>query len=170
MGDELRDRVEALERRLRAAEDVLAIERLKARYAHLVDARYARGRVVDAAKLEALARQIAELFTEDGVFDGGSALGVARGRDAIAARMREPTLLFSRHYFVAPQIHVEGERASGRWELLAPCTTKDGRPHWMAGVEDDDYRKLDGRWLHRSMKLSVVFYAPHATGWEKVFI
>jgi hypothetical protein len=149
---------------------VQAIERLKARYAQLVDARYTRGGVVDAAKLAEIARQLAALFTEDGVWDGGRALGVARGRAEIAARMAEPTLLFSWHYFLKPRIHVEGDRADARWNLLAPCTTKDGRPHWMAGYEDDDYRKVDGHWLHRSMKLTVVFLAPHATGWEKVLV
>ena len=167
---DLEQRLAVLEARVRAVEDVQAIERLKARYAQLVDARYERGRVVGPAKLEATARQLAELFTEDAVWDGGRALGVARGRAEIAARMREPTLLFSWHYFVKPRIHVDGDRASARWDLLAPCTTQDGRPHWMAGVEDDDYRRVDGQWLHRSMKLTVVFLAPHATGWEKVLV
>jgi hypothetical protein len=82
--------------------------------------------------------------------------------------MREPTLLFSKHYFLQPQISVEGERARGRFDLLAPCTTRDGRPHWMAGVEDDEYRRVGGAWLHQRMKLTVVFYAPHETGWQKL--
>jgi len=167
---ELEQRLVSLERRLAAALDVQAIERLKARYAELVDARYSRGRVVEPAKLAECARRIAELFTEDAVWDGGKALGVARGREEIAARMREPTLLFSWHYFLKPRIEVEGDSARARWDILSPCTTKDGRPHWMAGVEDDAYRKLGGAWLHSHMKLSVVFLAPHATGWEKVFV
>ena len=166
----LLERISTLERRLAAVEDVQAIERLKARYAELVDARYSRGAVVPAEKLAEVAGRIAELFTEDGVWDGGRALGVARGRAEIAARMREPTLLFSWHYFLKPRIQVDGARANGRWDILSPCTTRDGRPHWMAGFEDDDYRKVDGRWLHHSMKLTVVFLSPHATGWEKVFV
>jgi len=133
------------------------------------DARYSRGAQVPAEKLAPIAREISELFTEDGVWDGGRALGVAHGRAEIAARMSEPTLLFSWHYFLKPQIQVEGDRARARWDILSPCTTKDGRPHWMAGFEDDEYRKVDGRWLHSGMKLTVVFLSPHATGWEKVF-
>ena len=165
----LERRIAALEARLEAVADVQAIERLKARYAELVDARYSRGNVVEAGKLEAVARQIAELFTEDGVWDGGRALGVAKGRDEIAARMREPTLLFSWHYFLKPRIEVSGDTATARWDILSPCTTKDGRPHWMAGFEDDTYRKVDGTWLHQGMKLTVVFLSPHETGWEKVY-
>jgi hypothetical protein len=161
-------RLAALEARVAAAEAVQAIAALKARYAELVDARYARGAVVDAARLGELAARIAELFAEDAEWDGGRALGVAKGRAAIAARMREPTLLFSKHYFLQPQIEVDGERARGRFDLLAPCTTKDGRPHWMAGVEEDEYRRVGGAWLHQRMRLTVVFYAPHETGWQKV--
>jgi SnoaL-like domain len=168
--DDLQRRVEALEKRLDAALAVQEIQRLKARYAALVDARYTRGAVVDSAKLGEIARDIADLFTEDATWDGGRALGVAQGRGEIAARMGEPTLLFSRHYFVQPRIEVEGDLASARWDLLAPCTTKDGRPHWMAGVEDDTYRRVGGRWLHQSMRLSVVFLAPHEVGWEKVLV
>jgi hypothetical protein len=168
--DDLEQRVEALEKRLDAVLAVQEIERLKARYAALVDARYARGAVVEPSKLDEIARAIAALFSEDATWDGGRALGVARGRAEIAARMGEPTLLFSRHYFVQPRIEVDGDLASGRWDLIAPCTTKDGRPHWMAGVEDDTYRRVGGRWLHQSMRLSVVFLAPHEVGWDKVLV
>src|SRR5204862_263872 len=92
--EELTRRIDALETRLRAAEDVQAIHRLKARYAQLVDARYLpRGAgVVERAPLEAAARAIAETFTKDGVWDGGPGLGRCVGRDAIFQRMCEPTL------------------------------------------------------------------------------
>jgi hypothetical protein len=160
----------ALEQRVRMLEDVLAIQRLKARYAELIDQRYHRGRAREGEELARVARQIADLFTEDAVWDGGPALGLCRGREAICERMREPTLLFSWHFFLKPQIQVDGDRASARWDLLAPCTTKDGRAHWLAGTEDDDYRRVDGRWLHRHMKLNVVFLAPHETGWTRILV
>jgi hypothetical protein len=168
--DDALQRIERLERRLAAVEAVQEIERLKARYAELVDARYTRGAVVAPDRLAELAERIAELFSEDAVWDGGRTLGLARGRIEIAARMREPTLLFSWHYFLKPRIEVTGDSARARWDILSPCTTQDGRPHWMAGFEDDEYRKVEGRWLHQRMKLTVVFLSPHATGWEKVFV
>jgi hypothetical protein len=170
VSDDVLQRIERLEQRVAEVEAVQEIERLKARYAEIVDARYSRGAVVAPERLGELAGGIAALFCEDGVWDGGRALGVARGRDEIAARMREPTLLFSWHYFLKPRIEVSGATARARWDILSPCTTKDGRPHWMAGFEDDEYRKVDGRWLHQHMKLTVVFLSPHATGWEKVFV
>ncbi|HEX5065442.1 MAG TPA: nuclear transport factor 2 family protein [Myxococcota bacterium] len=167
MGTELEKRVEALERRVRAAEDVDAIQRLKARYGQLVDLRYDRKGPKGADELEKLATQIADLFSEDAVWDGGAGLGECRGREAIRRRFLAPTLRFSWHFFVKPHIEVDGDRAHGTWDILAPCTATDGTPMWMAGVEDDRYVREGGRWLHESMKLRVVFMAPHAKGWSK---
>jgi len=166
--EELSRRIDALETRLRAAEDVQAIHRLKARYAQLVDARYRRrGGVVDRAQLEAAARAIAELFTPDGIWDGGAGLGVCKGREEIFRRMCEPTLSFSWHFFLKPHIEVDGDRAHGSWDILSPCTTGEGRAMWMAGVEHDEYVREGDRWLHEQMKLDVVFLAPHDRGWAK---
>jgi hypothetical protein len=167
--EQLTAEVAALRTRLDAAEAVQAIHNLKARYAQLVDERYARGKVAAPEKVAEIAEQIAGLFTADGVWDGGPALGVSTGREQIAARMREPTLVFSWHFFLKPQIHVDGDRARARWDILSPCTTKDGRPHWMVGFEDDEYTRVGGIWFHARMKLTSVFLAPHETGWQKIF-
>ena len=158
--------IERLAARVRALEDAEAIRRLKARYAELVDARYERGAPRPPDQLERLAGEIADLFAEDAVWEGG-ALGTCSGRPAIRERMAQPTLLFSRHYFVNPQIEVTGDRATARWELLAPCTATDGRPMWMAGVEDDAYARAGDVWLHTRMKLAVHFFAPHEHGWAR---
>jgi hypothetical protein len=157
----------SLAARVRALEDAEAIRRLKARYAELVDARYGTAGPKPADELARLAGEIVALFAEDAVWDGGAGLGLCRGREAIRARMAAPTLLFSRHYFVNPQIEIDGDRARGRWELLAPCTLRDGRPAWMAGAEDDEYVRVGGLWLHLKMSLQVHFLAPHERGWVR---
>ncbi len=164
---DLERRLEVLEARLHDLEAAEAIRQLKSRYASLVDARYERGGPLPRERLEPLAQQIAALFTEDAVWDGGKALGEQRGRAAIAARMAEPTLRFSWHFFLKARIEVEGELARASWDLLSPCTTSDGRPHWMVGVEEDEYRRVEGQWLHSRMQLRVVFMAPHETGWAR---
>jgi len=168
--DELAAELAALRARVERSEAALAIQNLKARYAQLVDERYVRGRVGDAALVAARADAIAALFSEDGVWDGGPALGVSRGRAEIAARMRTPTLQFSWHFFLKSQIEVLApDRARARWDILSPCTTPDGAPHWMVGFQDDEYTHVGGEWLHAHMKLTAVFMAPHATGWQKIF-
>ena len=158
--------IEDLATRVQALEDAEAIRRLKARYAELVDARYAKGAPKPDDQIAPLADAIAALFTADAVWDGG-AMGVCTGRDAIRARMAAPTLHFSRHYFVNPDIAVDGDRARGRWELLAPCTSRDDQPMWMAGVEEDAYERVGRLWLHSRMQLAVHFFAPHERGWAR---
>ena len=69
---DLARRLETLEARLRVLEDAEAIRSLKARYAELVDERYARGAPRSPEEVEPIARKIAELFSEDAVWDGGA--------------------------------------------------------------------------------------------------
>lgn len=161
-------RIDHLERRVDATESVLAIQQLKARYAELVDARFERGRVLERVRLDEVAAAAAELFAEDGVWDGGPGLGIARGRVEIAARLAQPTLVFSRHLFVKPRIEVDGDRASARWDLLCPCTRPDGESLWMSGYEDDTYVRVHGAWLHATMSLSTVFISPVGEGWPHI--
>jgi hypothetical protein len=158
-----------LRRRVEASEGVLGVLELKARYGDLVDARFRRGAPLEATELRHLAGEIAGLFTEDAEWDGGPTLGLAVGREEIAARMREPTISFSRHLFVRPLITVDGDRASGRWDLLSPCTRPDGTAYWMCGVEDDEYQRDGaGVWRHRRMRLSTVFMAPVDGGFGRI--
>ncbi len=168
--EELAAAVVALGRRLEACESVLAIQSLKANYGDLVDRRFSRGAVVDAPVLTQVADAVAALFTPDGVWDGGPGLGTAQGRPAIAERLRETTLTFSRHFFMNPRIDVDGAEATGRWDLLSPCRRPDGLSYWMAGYEDDAYARVDGVWLHRSMKLTTVFMTRVGEGWTKVLV
>lgn len=156
--------------RLDAVESVLAIQELKARYGDLTDARFHRGAVVPEPERLALGRAIAELFTEDGVWDGGPALGVARGRREIAARLATSTLDFARHLFVKPRIDVDADAgvARGRWDLVAPCRQAGGGSFWMVGEEEDEYRRVDGVWLHRSMRLTTILFSPVGEPWARI--
>ena len=173
VSESLEATVARLEARLARLEAVHAIQNLKSRYAQLVDQRFRRGKVVDGERLAVIAEEIAGLFVPDGVWDAGPPLGKAEGRDAIIARLASPSLVFSWHYFLKPEIHVDpdGRRGRARWDILSPCTTKDGTPHWMAGFEDDEYvLGDDGVWRHESMKLTTVFMAPHEVAWTRVFV
>ncbi len=167
--EDLVEEMAGLRARLEAAEGVLAIHALKARYGELVDRRFEKGRPLEGSRLDDLAKAIADLFTPDGIWDGGPALGVAVGRAAIADRMRRTTLAFSRHLFLQPRITVTGDTAEARWELLSPCTTAGGKACWMSGFEDDEYvRDPQGYWLHHRMRLTTVFMAPAGEGWGPI--
>ena len=168
--DELAAEVAALRRRVDLSESVLEIQAMKARYADLVDQRFSKGAVVDPANLDRVAHEIAAMFTLDGVWDGGPGLGISIGRPAIARQLCDTTFSFSRHFFVNPRIVVDGEKATGRWDLLSPCRRASGGSFWVCGIEDDEYRQIDGTWLHQSMRFTTVVMTPVDEGWTKIFI
>ncbi len=162
------DDVADLGARLDRAESVLAIYDLKARYGDLVDARFHQGQVAAPEVVADAAARAAALFTEDGTWDGGPTLGAVTGRAAIAERLAAPTLVFSRHLFLSPHITVDGDRAAGRWNLLSPATRPDGSHQWICGWEDDTYQRVDGVWLHHTMRLTTLFVAPAGEGWPRI--
>jgi len=165
--DDLSERMRALESRVECLEGHAAILDLKSRYGALMDARYSREGPKSPEVLEELADRLVELFTPDAVWEGGGPLGTASGQQALRERFRAPTLHYSWHFFVKPEIRVDGERAEGTWDVLAMMTTTEGRPMWMVGVEHDEYRRIDGRWLHSRMRLESQLMAPYDRGWAQ---
>jgi SnoaL-like domain len=161
----LDERIAALEARVARAEGHAAILDLKSRYGALADARYSRRGPRPQPEIDVVADQLAALFTEDAVWEGGGDLGRCEGRAAIRDRFRAPTLHYAWHFFVKPEIRVEGDRAKGTWDVLAIVTTKEERAMWMVGVEYDEYARVEGRWLHTRMHLESKLMAPHDRGW-----
>jgi hypothetical protein len=138
--------LKALEKRIQVIEDIQAINDLKAAYAAVCDDRYNPPKAV-------------KLFTEDAVWDGGKDFGVHRGRDAIKKFFEgvAQNIVFAVHYFLQPVIKInkDGKTATGRWYLWQACTLKGGVGTWIAGLEFDKYRKVNGKWLMSEMKLKL---------------
>ena len=135
--------LETLEKRIKALEDIEEIKKLKARYCAYCDDNYD-------------AESIASLFTEDAIWDGGMR-GKAEGRDGIrefflVASQRLP---FAVHMVLNPVIEVEGDVATGTWYLFQACTfAKDDRAVWGSARYDEEYVRVDGRWMFKNLKLT----------------
>ena len=145
-----------LEDRIQRLEDIKAIAQLKARYCEYCDDDYR------ADKLEAL-------FLEDAVWDGGVANARFEGRPAIRAFFEgcPARLPFAIHNVMNPRIEVDGDRATGVWYLIQPCTSNADRAVWIAAVYNDRYRKVDGRWFFEHVNVKARFVTPHDEGWAK---
>lgn len=149
-------RMEALERRLRAVEDVLAIQNLKARYAAFCDDNYN-------------ADAIAALFTEDAVWEAPK-LGRFDGREAIREFFRGAQGIFSFaiHYSLNGQIEVDGDSARADWFLFMPCTLADSeRAFWRAGIDHEDYVRVGDRWMFKRKRSTPLFSTPFEEGWAR---
>ena len=146
-----------VDRRLGVLEAERAIRALMAAYIAVRDRGSAGG-------------EVAAMFVPDGIWEGIGAyaaqLGRHRGVPAIAERFSgdlPPTL----HLLGGEQVHVVGDRATGRWSYLAPAVL-DGEAAWMAGVYDNDFIRQDGRWLFAHVRVGPVLVAAHRHGWVKL--
>ena len=143
----------ALLDRIQRLEDIEAIRNLKSRYAAACDDGYD-------------ANRIAELFTEDAVWDGGS-LGVAEGRESIRSFFEKASdaIPFAIHHVTNPAIEVDGDRATGSWYLWQPCVFADGdRAVWMAGPYRDSFRREAGEWRFERLEIRMRMVAPNIAG------
>jgi hypothetical protein len=148
--------LEDLAVRIRKLEDIEAIRKLKGQYAAYCDSGYPPD-------------EIAALFTEDAVWDGG-VFGRHEGREAIRAFFRRGStnIPFALHYMTNPLIEVDGDRATGRWHLFQACTFAEGgdqRPIWGGARYHEEYLRQDGVWRFHRLRLESSFWTPYETGW-----
>jgi ketosteroid isomerase-like protein len=145
-----------LERRIRALEDIEAIKQLKYRYADACDRGY------DADTL-------ADLFTEDAIWDGG-VFGRYDGQEAIRNYFRgvSSDIVFAMHYMMNPIIEVDGDQARGAWYLFQTSTFAEGNtPILGAAKYAERYQRVHGTWKFRHLQLISIFWTPYEEGWVK---
>jgi len=150
-------RLDQMERRIRDLEGADEIRNLKATYAAACDDSYNPDK-------------IAVLFVEDAVWES-EGLGRFQGREAIREFFQGASNIFTfaLHYGLNPKIEVSGDTARARWYLFMPCTVGDGnRAMWRAGIDDEEYVRLNGEWKFKSKKSTRVFSTPFEEGWAKV--
>lgn len=148
--------IEELASRVRRLEDLEAIKDLKHRYCTYCDSQYD-------------ADAIAALFVEDAIWDGGT-FGRCVGREAIREFFRgaSKVLTLAAHQVMNPLIAITGDRATGEWKLIQPCTqeTKRGpRGMWLMATYHDEYIRTAAGWRFQSLRVDILFFAPHEGGW-----
>ena len=145
-----------LQNRVRALEDANEIRNLKAEYAAACDDNYDPDR-------------IAALFIEDATWES-QGLGRFEGREAIREFFRgiSSHFVFALHYGLNPHIEVTGDTARARWYLFMPCTVGDtGNAMWRAGIDDEEYVRVGGRWMFASKKSAPIFNTTFEEGWAR---
>ena len=146
----------ALEGRVRDLEAADEIRNLKAEYAAACDDNYNPDR-------------IATLFVEDATWES-QGLGLFEGREAIREFFRgiSSHFVFALHYGLNPSIEVTGDTARARWYLFMPCTIGESdQAMWRAGIDDEEYIRVDGRWMFKSKRSAPIFSTTYEQGWAK---
>ena len=152
----LAETVAELQKRVRHLEDVDALRNLKAEYAAACDDNYDPDR-------------LAALFVEDATWES-QGMGRHEGREAIREFFRSISghFVFALHYGLNPQIEVDGDTARAKWYLFMPCTVGDtGKAMWRAGLDEEEYVRVDGKWMYKSKKSAPIFHTTFEEGWAR---
>jgi len=147
---------DVLERRVQRLEDLLEIQNLQALYARYADRGWP-GAQTDSAAL-------AGLFTEDGVWSS-SRVGTFEGRRSIQEGLSGGTMPFSMHLLLSPQIHLEGDTATGTWRALFALTTSDNKALWGGGGYEVRYRRTAQGWRIQHLQTQSAFMTPYGETW-----
>jgi hypothetical protein len=150
-----------IEERLRVLEDKDEIIRLKARYVNYNDGGW-------QGPTHAHADEVANMFTEDGIWDGTPATGLARGRAQIRELFRNfAAMPFIVHYVTNPLIEVDGDSATGHWHALVTATMPDHSAIWILGIYDERYVRTPEGWKIHTLRFISAANAPYDLGWAK---
>jgi hypothetical protein len=136
--------------------DIEEIKQLKARYAAACDDDYS-------------ADAIADLFTEDAIWEGGF-MGYAKTRSGIREFFANASNLigFAVHGIGNPLIEIDGDKATGSWYLHQPMTMKGSEEcFWFCAQYSDDYVKVDGVWKFQHVRVIARAFTPYAEGFGK---
>ena len=116
------------------------------------------------------ADRVADLFLEDGVWDGGSAgrhVGRQDIRDtcAMLGRMAEMSV----HIMMNPKIDVRGDEAEGSWNGFIPLA-REGDAMWICGRYECQFRKVGEAWKIAHMRFFTAFQTPYHEGFARIRI
>jgi SnoaL-like domain len=149
----------ALAARVQVLEDVEAIRQLKAEYCRRLDGGW-------ASKAGTHMGPVADLFTDDGVWDGTPHAPRAQGREQIRQMMIDfRAIPFVMHLVTNPLIEVSGDRASGQWSIIVP-TNASSEPTLSVGTYDEEYVRTVEGWKFQSLRFIATGSAQQLTGWQ----
>ena len=136
--------------------DVEQIKQLKHRYCAFCDEQYDPD-------------GIAELFVEDGIWDGGT-FGRAESREGIRRFFGDTSkqVEFANHYVTNPIIEIDGDNATGRWDLWQPMiTVPDPTALWLVAKYREQYVRQKDNWMFKLLELDIRALSPYEKGFAK---
>jgi ketosteroid isomerase-like protein len=150
-----------IEQRLQALEDREELIKLKARYVNYNDGGWQGPTHTDADA-------VADMFVEDGVWDGSPNAGYAKGRAEIKALFQQfRAVQFIVHYVTNPLIEVDGDTATGHWHALVTSTMPGDISLWILGLYKEQYVRTAGGWKIKVLRFETAVAAPYEVGWAK---
>jgi hypothetical protein len=147
-----------LEKEVTRLADIEAIKQLKYTYADICDDDHNQARING-------------VFTDDGIWEDPTGMfGRGENADGINKLFGEFKALinFSQHNMFNPIIIVNGNTATGSWDLTGPFRLRENNEaYWCAGMYKDDYVKINGEWKIKHLRFTPRMWMPYSEGWAK---
>jgi hypothetical protein len=153
----IEQRLAALERQARAAQDYVAICNLQAIYGYYVD--------------KTLYDQAADLFARDGTLEIAGR-GFFEGQERVRAYLHAlPKLEYGtvfNHMQLQPVIHIadDGMSAKGRWRVFIQIGWLGREARWGEGTYENDYVREDDVWKIAKLHMFTTYYVEFDKGWN----
>lgn len=156
---QLASAIDALERQLGRTEDRASIENLQTAYGYYL------------ATL--LWDDLAALFAQDGTIEI-ALRGVYVGRPAVRrnlnlygqAGLDDGVLHNHMQYQMVIHVGEDGRTAKLRSRALSMMGNYEKSAMWMGGIYENEFVKIDGRWMfHKDQQINT-YFAPYETGWK----
>jgi len=151
----------SIEERVRILEDQQEIIKLKARYVNLNDGGW-------KGPTHTYPQAVADMFVEDGIWDGRPSTGYAKGHAEIKKLFETfGAVPFIVHYVTNPLIEVDGDTATGNWHALVTMTVPSEQALWNLGLYIDEYVRTEQGWKFKSLRFESAANTPYELGWGK---
>lgn len=151
----------SLEERVRILEDQQEIIKLKAKYVNYNDGGW-------KGPTHTNPQAVADMFTEDGVWDGRPGTGYAKGRAEIKQLFETfGAVPFIVHYVTNPLIEVDGDTATGHWHALVTMTVPGEQALWNLGLYIEEYVRTAEGWKFKTLRFETAATTPYELGWAK---
>lgn len=151
-----------LEARVKVLEDIEAIKKLKASYCYTADAAIAG----DMSKWD----EFLGLYAQDAKVDF-TPIAKTETRDELVKFFTEtlPSLFsFLALMLSNPIIEVNGDKATGVWYVLCPCTFKVANvAGWIHARYDEEYVREKGHWKFKFIRGTFTYCTTFEEGWVK---
>ena len=150
----------SLEERLAVIEDSEAIAALQAHYVNLNDGGWG-GRPTHRDP-----QAVADLFTDDGIWNGPLGAVGAAGKAAIVDLFTQFQVIpFIIHNIMNPMIEVDGDHARGEWHAIVATTMPGGQAFWTLGRYRNEYQRTADGWKYSSMSFEAAAVTSYEKGW-----
>lgn len=146
----LHEQVRVLTAQVERLDSIEAIRALRARYHELVN--------------EDAGPSLYELFAPDAAVVYGGRPEV-QGRENIRAFFASFPVQSARQFIHSHMVEVEGNRGTGT-SYLDGRPVRDGKSYYVVGRFDDEYIRLDGKWMFQRVVLNVHYMIEAAERWD----